>query len=164
MKDPQLGKPFPCPSGHRRAVLTAELIYRSSGTQPGNAAADPSLPCRIPAAFGSSTLEVRESLCCSLLGTAGAALGLCPAGRNVRAREQGRAVPGAGSGSARGWAQRRKTKLNFETELGGHPGGRVDTWHGVLEAAGSPGAAPRDKMRHSQQSNPSDLYFNVGTC
>lgn len=123
----------------------------------------------LPDSSGVWMLHARgtESLCCSLLGTHGAASGPWVAppdtGRNVRTRERGRAVPGAGSGSARR-GQSTKTKLNFETKLGGHPGGRVNTWHGGMEAAGSPGAAPRYKMRHNQQSKPSDLHFNVVTC
>lgn len=65
--------------------------------------------------------------------------------------------PGVGSGIVLVWgqvtrrAERRKTGLNFETKLGGHPGERLSTWHGVMEAGGSPGAAPRYKMRHNEQ-------------
>lgn len=67
-KEPQLGKPFPCPSGRCRAVLTA------------GGAADPSLPCRIPAAFGCSTLEVRRACAAPCWGHTGRLWGFAQRG------------------------------------------------------------------------------------
>lgn len=74
-----------------------------------------------------------------------------------------RTCPRMGSGSAP-QGEGRKTGLNFETKHVSAPRREANTWHGVMEAGGSPGAAPEYKMRHNQQSNPSDLYFNVVTC